>query len=139
MTTELRLSAQLKSGEKTDWFTIFPLDAALDADTSSGQFSHPDPDIGLALKVVTANEAGSFSATINITTLDNDGNEITWYTSAAITTNTTTLFMIKPGGGTNSLFTIVPFPLPRVFKVKVDYTGTPVTDAADVTIYGCFV
>lgn len=139
MTNIVNLKNQTVNGEKTDWFTILPLKALLNADTTSGVFSHPDQGIGLALKVVTANEAGTFSATINIITYDPAGNAITWYTSAAITTNTTTLIMIKPGGGTNSLFTIVPFPLPREFAVKVDYTGTPGTDKADVTIYGCFI
>lgn len=139
MTNVVNLKNQIINKEKTDWFTILPINALLNADTTASRFSHPDPDIGLALKVVTANEAGTFSATINIVTYDPAGNTIVWYTSAAITTNTTTLIYIKPGGGTNSLFTIVPFSLPREFSVLVDYTGTPASDKADVTIYGCFI
>lgn len=136
---ELGLKSQTTRGEKTDWFTILSTVTALDVDNTAGSFSHPDPSIGLALKVVLANEAGTFSATINIVTKDPAGNTIVWYTSGALTANGTTLIYIKPGGGTNALFTIVPFGLPRDFSILVDYTGTPVTDAADVAIYGCFI
>lgn len=135
----LTIKNQVLRGEKTDWFTVLPTVTALDADTTSTYMTHPNPDIGLVLKVITASEAGTFSATINIVTKDPAGTVTTWYTSAAITTATTTLIYIKPGGGTNSLFTIVPFSLPKDFAVFVDYTGTPVTDAMTTTIYGCFV
>ncbi len=139
MTNVVNLKSQIAKGEKTDWFTILPKVTLLNADTTAGKFSHPNDAIGLALVVVTANEVGTFSATINIVTTDPAGNTITWYTSAAITTNTTTRILIRPGGGTNALFTIAPFPLPRDFSILVDYTGTPASDKADVTIYGCFV
>src|SRR5687767_14830997 len=112
---ELNIRNQLTNGERTDWFTILPTVTALAADTSSGEFIHPDPSVGLALEVITAGETGAWTATIDITTLDPAGNEITWIQSGAITTNTTTLILIRPGGGTNGLFTILPFPLPRVF------------------------
>lgn len=139
MTSELRLAEQIRNGNKSDWFTVLPLNSLLNVDTTSGFITHPNPDIGLVLKVVVANEAGSFSATINLVTKDNAGNTVVWYTSAAITANGTTLFYIKPDGGTNSLFTIVPFSLPKEFAILVDYTGTPASDKADITIYGCFV
>lgn len=139
MTDVINLSNQTKNGEKTDWFEILPVELLTAADRTSSAFFHPDPDIGLMLKVIVANEAGTFSATVNILSTDPAGNDTTIYTSAAITANGTTLFYIKPGGGTNSLFTIVPFALPREFKVLLDYTGTPASDKADTTVYGCFV
>jgi hypothetical protein len=139
MTNVINLSNQIKNREKTDWFTILPAEALTAADRTSGMFYHPDPDIGLMLKVIVANEAGSFSATVNILAVDPAGGSSIIYTSSAITANGTTLLYIKPGGGTNGLFTIVPFALPREFKVMLDYTGTPASDKDDTVVYGCFV
>src|SRR5689334_10396596 len=118
---ELNIRNQLTAGEKTDWFTIMDI-TALDVDTYSGEFICTNPNLGLMLKVIAATEAGTFSGTINLSTTDPAGNRTTIYTSAAITAAGTTLFYVNKGGGTNGLFTIVPFAIPRVWSVLVDVT-----------------
>ena len=140
MTNIVNLKQQTVRAEKTDWFEVLPAELATTADRTSSAFQHPDPNIGLALKVVLANEVGvAISLTVNITTKDPAGNTVVWYTSGALINAGTTLILIKPEGGTNSLFTIVPFPLPREFYVLLDYTGTPATDKMDTLVYGAFV
>ena len=135
-TDVVNLKQQIIRGEKSDWFTILPTVTGLAVDTSGTMYTHPDPNIGLVLRVVTASETGAWTATINLTTVDPAGNTVIWYTSGAITTATTTMFYIDPAGGTNALFTIVPFKIPKNFGVLVDVTGT---DTMNTTIYGCYV
>lgn len=134
----LALAGQVSHGEKSDWFYVLPAELQSSADRTSGAFWHPTA-VGLMLKATLANELGAFSATVNIQTPDADGTWTTIYTSAALTANGTTLFFIYPGGGTNSLFTIVPFSLPRQWRIFLDYTGTPANDKADTSIQACYL
>lgn len=134
----LNLAKDIERGEKTEWFSVLPAELQTAADRTSSAFSHPTA-AGLMMKFVVANEAGTFSATVNIQTPDADGTWTTIYTSAAITANGTTLFFIYPGGGTNSLFTIVPFTLPKEWRVFLDYSGTPASDKADTYLQACYL
>lgn len=134
----LTLNGQIAQAQKTEWFTVLAQELQTDVDRTSGAFYHPDAD-GLMLKVVVANEAGAFSATVNLQTVDEDGNWFTIYTSAAITTNSTTLILISENSATNTLWTIVNFPLPRTWRIFLDYTGTPATDMADTKISAAYI
>jgi len=134
----LTLDKQVRSGEKTEWFYVLPQELLTTADRTSGAFSHPTAK-GLMLKVTLANEVGTFSATVNLQTPDAAGNWTTFYTSSALTANGTTLFYIYPYGGTNSLFTIVPFSLPKDWRLFLDYTGTPASDKMDTLVQACYL
>lgn len=137
-TSNMRNAQHLARGEKSEWFEVLAAELQTTADRTSQEFSHPTSP-GIMMKVVLGNEAGAFSATVNIQTPDADGSWTTVYTSAALTANGTTLFLVYPGGGTNSLFTIVPFVMPRTWRVFLDYSATPASDKADTRIQACYL
>ena len=137
-TSEVNLSKQLKNGEKTDWFTILPAELQTSVSRTSGTFYHPEPAAGLVLKLVLANETLTWTATLDMLSTDPAGAATTIYQSAGLSAAGTTLYLIRPGGGTNGLFTIVPFSLPREFQFKIN-VSSGVTNKMDTLLYGCFV
>lgn len=134
----LATTSRVNKGEKTEWFNVLSQELQTTADRTSGAFSHPTAR-GLFLKTVIANEAGAFSATLNLQTVDEDGNWFTIYTSAAITANGTVLTYIGADSATNSLWTIVNFPLPRTWRVFLDYGATPASDKADTKVSAAYI
>jgi len=131
---------QKNLAQKTAFFEVLPAELLTIADRTSGQFSNPY-GMGMILTIVVANEAGTFSATPELQTLDGYGNAITWWTAAAaITANGTYQYLVYPVAITNSAFTeTVTFPLPSNWRLFLDYTGTPANDKADTKAMAAYV
>jgi len=129
-----------QNAQKTGWFEVLPAELLTTADRTSGQFNNPY-GMGLILTIVTANEAGAFSATPKLQTVDAYGTAITWWTAAApITANGTFHYLIYPVTMSNTAFTeTVAFPVPGSWRLFLDYGATPASDKADTKASAAYV
>jgi hypothetical protein len=139
---KLRTDYQNDNGEKTEWFEVLPAQLLSTATRTSQEFTMKarGQQAGMAIVVVTANEAGTASFTPELATVVAGADVKFWTAAAAITTDTTSKYLIYPGAGTNALYTeIKSTPIPRTWKLILTYAGTPATDKIDTKVYACYL
>lgn len=137
--SDIELMQQLNAHENTEWFEILPEVLQSSADRTSETKEAPSAR-GLILVVKVANKAGTISFVPKLQT-DTPAGTITWMTvGSAIAADGTYNYLVYDSAITNSGFTAIHVtPIPRFWKLLMDYTGTPASDKADVTVWGCYI
>lgn len=135
----LNLESQDKTGQKTAWFEVLPLQAASDADRTSGLFIARFAK-GIMFEVILANEAGTAGFTPKLLVPSAVSGDIVIQSFTALTANGTAILVLSPytltGFGTEFKLGMVP----REWKFMLDYTtGTPATDSFDTRVYARYI
>jgi hypothetical protein len=136
----LKLESQDKTSQKTDWFEVLSLEAASDADRTSGLFIARFAK-GIMFEVILASEAGTAGFTPKVLVPDGAGGaDIVIATFTALTANGSVILTLSPytltGFGTEFKLGVVP----REWKFMLDYTtGTPATDSFSTRAFARYI
>ena len=127
------LTGQETKLEKSSWHTIIA-SQALTATVTSAVQEWPHGS-GVLITVITSSGASTPIITPSITTVDDDGNSLTLWTAAAtITTDTTTSYLLAPGGATGfSVTEDIDGYLPREWKLVLTWSQGSFTVEAHAT------
>ena len=130
----MQLQGEKSAGENTDWLEARGA-APLDTDLVSGPWDNPTAT-GMVLHIKVGTLTGTPTYKPSLIGYDIDNNTyIIWTATSAIAAAGDKFYWLGPGASTVGAYTEgAGVPVPRNYAIFVDYTGTPATDYADVTV-----
>ncbi len=135
MTPNLKLTQEKLLAENCEWQSFDP-QLALDADYTFGLSDNPTAT-GMILQVTVGTLTGTPTYRPSLQGYDADGVPYAvWTAASAISSASTKYYWLGPGASTIGDYTEgVGAPVPRLWSVFIDYTGTPGAHYADVTVH----
>ncbi len=135
-TTRMTVEGHEINKEKSAWFTLMESQSVA-ADTRSAVQANGSA-VGVIISIVTSSGASTPNITPKLETVDDAGNVISlWSASAAITTDTTSVYVFTPGGATGfgAVTEDVDCLIPREWQLFLDRS----TGSFTVEVHACYL